>query len=301
MNRRHFVKKLGLTTLTGLSLSAGTLLGQEKFQRVGGEKIKLSLNAYSFNGYLRDGRMDLDGLLEYCAKLNFDAVDPTGYYFPGYPEVPSDDYIAHIRRKAFILGLDISGTGVRQDFSNPDPSVREEGIAHVKEWVTVASKLGAPVIRVFAGRDIPEGYTREEMNGWVTEALKECVETGKKHGVMIGVQNHDDYLLTSDHILQILRMVDSDWLGIILDVGSFTVNEPYSEIAKIAPYAVSWQIKENLGYDDRTVKTDLKKIAKILSDVEYRGYIPIETLGGDPMKKVPRFLNEVREAVGVPV
>ncbi|MBD3275999.1 MAG: TIM barrel protein [Candidatus Marinimicrobia bacterium] len=301
MNRRAFLKTAGMLSASALVIrhDNSVLLAQDKVSRVGGEKIKLSLNAYSFNSYLRDGKMDLDELFEYCAKLNFDAVDPTGYYFPGYPDVPPDDYIAHIRRKAFVLGLDISGTGVRQNFSDPDPAVRKEGVEHVKEWVEVASKLGAPVIRVFAGRDIPEGYSREEMNGWVAEALRQCVEAGKKHGVMIGVQNHDDYLLTSDHILQILRLVDSEWLGIILDVGSFTVNDPYQEIARIAPYAVSWQIKENLGYDDRTVKTDLSKIAQILHDVEYRGYIPIETLGGDPMEKVPGFLKEVREAVGV--
>jgi len=161
----------------------------------------------------------------------------------------------------------------------------------------VASKLGAPVIRVFAGRGLPEGYSWEQAAEWSIAALKKCAAYGEQHGVMVAIQNHDDFIKTADQVKYLLGKVNSDWLGLILDVGSFTTNDPYEEIATVAPYAVSWQIKENLGYDDRVVKTDLRKIVQILRDVKYRGYIPIETLGGDPREKVPQFLQQVREAL----
>lgn len=74
-------------------------------------KLKTSLNAYSFNIPLSDGSMNLDELLEYSAENGFDGVDITAYYFPVYPEVPSDEYLCHIKKKAFLLGLEISGTG----------------------------------------------------------------------------------------------------------------------------------------------------------------------------------------------
>jgi hypothetical protein len=54
--------------------------------------------------------MNLDALLEFCSGTIIQAVDLTGYYFPGYPAVPSDEYIYHIKQKAFRLGLGISGT-----------------------------------------------------------------------------------------------------------------------------------------------------------------------------------------------
>lgn len=296
MSRRNFIKKS--------ALALGACLPWQKLQhpspdtsRRKNKSIKISLNAYSFNHYLQSGEMTLEELLTYCSDLHFDALDPTGYYFPDYPDVPGDEYIYKIKRKAFVHGVEISGTGIRNNFTDPDPARRRADLRHIKEWVQVASKLGAPVIRVFAGRGIPEGYSRNEINGWIVEALKECVEYGEAHGVMIGVQNHNDYLKNADHVLEIIESVDSDWLGIILDVGSFSTENPYEDIARVAPHAVSWQIKENLGYRDRTVRTDLTKIVKILEDVGYRGYIPIETLGGDPKKKVPRFLEEVREAL----
>lgn len=299
MSRRKFLQRAMLTSagIAGLGAGVTSVAAQEKIHRVGGPKLKTSLNAYSFNRYLSSGDMTLDDLLEFCAKLNFDALDPTGYYFPGYPEVPKDEYIYHIKRKAFLLGLDISGTGVRQDFTDPDAASREADVEHVRRWIEVASKLGAPVIRVFAGRGLPEGYSWDQAAEWSVAALKQCAGYGEQHGVIVAIQNHDDFIKTADQVRYLLKQVDSDWLGLILDVGSFTTNDPYEEIAAVAPYAVSWQLKENLGYDDRTVRTDLRKIVKILRDVDYRGYIPIETLGGDPREKVPWFLQQVRDAL----
>ncbi|MDD4192068.1 MAG: alpha/beta fold hydrolase, partial [Mangrovibacterium sp.] len=137
-------------------------------------KLKTSLNAYSFNSPLMQGEMKLDDLLEYCAANQFDAVDLTAYYFPGYPQVPSDAYLYHIKQKAFRLGLEISGTGVRNDFTDPDPAIRRAGVELVKDWILAAEKLGAPVIRVFSGRADPEGPNRPGILEYLIADLKEC-------------------------------------------------------------------------------------------------------------------------------
>ena len=63
-------------------------------------------------------------VLDFCAEYNFDAIDPTGYYFPNHPTVPTDDYIRKFKKRAFQLGLDISGTGIKNDFTVPDESAR---------------------------------------------------------------------------------------------------------------------------------------------------------------------------------
>ena len=83
-------------------------------------RLKTSLNAFSFNVPLIKGEMDIVNMIEYCAENQIDAVDITGYYFPEYPKVPNDDYIYAVKRKAFQLGVGISGIGVRTDFTNPD-------------------------------------------------------------------------------------------------------------------------------------------------------------------------------------
>ena len=271
---------------------------QAPIKRIDGARLKLSCNLYSFNEPLSNGEMTLDQALEFCAQAGFDAVDPTAYYFPGYPKVPGNDYLFRIKRKAFLLGLDISGTGVRNDFTEPDGSLWKSDIELVTQWLECAARLGAPLLRVFSGKAVPVGPVREQALDRVVTALKACASNGARLGIMIALQNHADFIQNADQMIQILQLVDSDWLGIHLDIGSFPTADPYQDIARCAPYAVTWQIKERISVGKGEEKTDLRKIIGILRQCGYRGYLPLETLGnGDPRIKVPRFLEEVRSAL----
>jgi sugar phosphate isomerase/epimerase len=261
-------------------------------------KLKTSLNAYSFNAPLTDKSMNLDDLLDFCAVQNFDGVDLTGYYFPNYPQVPSDEYIYHIKRKAHLLGLEITGTGIRNDYTNPDPEKRKADVQMIKQWIEVASKLGAPVIRVFSGVIRPKEYTWDQIATWMVKDIRECVEYGQKHGVIVAIQNHNDFIQTADDVIKIMKMVNMEWFGLILDIGSYHQGDPYTQIAQTVQYAVNWQVKENIFVDGVEVKTDLKRLFKIIKESGYRGSLPIETLGkGNPKEKVSKFLKEVQQAL----
>jgi len=133
----------------------------------------------------------------------------------------------------------------------------------------------------------------------MAEDLRECVECGKEYGVIVGVQNHGGMLKSADEVLKILEMVDSEWIGVIVDTGYFLTQDPYEDIRRVIPHAVNWQIKEKLFGKESDVYTDLNKLVRIIREGGYRGYIPIETLSiagtkYDPRVEVPRFLKEVR-------
>ena len=314
LNRRDFLRRAGLPAVgaaLGLGLGNGgaTAHAQTPIKRAGGARLKTSLNAYSFNKALNDyltGRgkgVTLFDLLDYCAEQNFDALDPTGYFFPGYPKVPTDKYVNDFKRRAFVLGLDISGTGVRNNFATPDKAKRAADVKHVKEWVEVAARLGAPVLRVFAGAE-PKDHTWDQVAEWLVDDLKQCVEYAQKYGVLLGIQNHWDYLKTSEQVLKIVKRVDSEWFGVIVDTGYFLAGDPYKEIAAVAPYAVNWQVKEKVDGQEMKVKTDVKKVVRIARRAGYRGYLPIETLskksgapGYDPRARAAALLKELREAI----
>jgi sugar phosphate isomerase/epimerase len=115
---------------------------------------------------------------------------------------------------------------------------------------------------------------------------------------MIAFQNHDELLKTADEVLALRERVGSPWFGLNVDVGSLRTADPYEEIARLAPYACTWQIKEKLYRRGVEEKTDVRRVFGILREAGYRGYAPIETLGpGDPREKVRRFIGEVREAL----
>jgi sugar phosphate isomerase/epimerase len=297
---------------------SASLYAQKPIARKGGSYVRTSLNAYSFNTLLNTemkspGKgMTMFQLLDFAAKNNFDAIDLTGYFFPDYPAVPSDEYINSVKRRAFQLGLDISGTGVKNDFATPDAAKRAADVKLVKAWIDVAAKLGAPVIRVFAG-EIPAGYEnrRAEIAQYMAASLRECAVYGKEKGVLVGVQNHGDFLQTAEQCIEIVKLVNSDWFGLIVDTGKFLTADPYVDIEKVMPYAVNFQIKESPFGPRGTVKTDLKRLMKIVHNSGFRGYLPIETLEikgeprpvpdipYDPYKVVPQFIKDVKAAIRI--
>jgi sugar phosphate isomerase/epimerase len=316
-SRREFLERVALLPLgvTAANVWPQSTLaaGDSILMRKLGPKLKLSLNAWSYyvqlNQHLKGqrGGMSLFDLLEECARLDFDAVDPTGYFFPGYPEVPDRKFLHQFKRRAFDLGLSLSGTGIRNDFAAPDKAKRDADVALAKRWIESAAEIGAPVLRVFSGAH-PAGHSWDEAAGWIAEALAGCAEHGAKYGVIIGVQNHGDMLSSAAEVLKLLGMVKSDWLGVIVDTGKFLTPDPYADIAKVAPHAVNWQVKDLLD-DRKGGPIDMIKLVGIIRGVNYRGYVPIETLptleeeknkgGYDAYARVPELLNKLRTAVNV--
>ena len=153
MTRRHFLQRTAV--LSAVVASPAVAVAREPIKRAGGTRLKIALNAYSFSKLLNDsvkgrgGGLSLFDLVEFCAKHNLDGLDPTGYFFPGYPDRPPDAFVNELKRRAFESGIGLSGTGVRNNFTTADQAVRDASVKHIKEWVEVAARLGAPVLRVF--------------------------------------------------------------------------------------------------------------------------------------------------------
>lgn len=318
LSRRRF---LATSTLLPFAAAAGssaslTRAAYVPIPRVGGSHLRTSVNVYSFlellNANARDKTkgIDLFGACDFCAKLGVDAVDLTGYFFPGYPKAPADAYLVSLKRHAFNLGLGISGTGVRNDFTAADPATRAEGIARLKTWIEVAAKIGAPTVRAFADSQPPfknwrqaaKDAPRETVEAYLADALRECAEHGRKFGVIVAVQNHGDFINSGAEHLSLLKRVDHEWCAALVDTGKYLTADPYADIAMVAPYAVNWQIKETTRSEADSPKTDLLKLVTIIRRSGYRGYVPLETLsmrrpGYDSFVEVKKLLAEFRTAL----
>ncbi len=277
-------------------------------KKKGSGKIIPSLNAYSFSNLLdardpmnKEQVYTLFNLLDWCAVNKIPALDPTAYFFPTYPEVPSDEYLQKFKNYAAKMGVVISGTGIRNDFASPDSLIRAEGVHRAKNWIVAASKMGAPVIRVFAGA-VPKDVEWEVAAGWMIECYKELAEYGAQYGVKIGVQNHGDMLQTADQCIYVLKKVNSKWVGLIVDTGNFKTEDPYNDIAAVVPYAINWQVKESTLGLGSEIPIDYKRLVQIIKDGGYTGYVPVETLtvrgkSYDPFALVPGMIEELRKAI----
>ena len=293
MQRRQFLYMTSAFPWAKTALAAGAHedLTQKDSDRI---PISLCLNAYSFNNMLRDGEMSLEQLFRFAEDTGFQGVDLTAYYIEGYPDVPADEVLYNIKRMAFRLGLALTGTGVRNNFTLADPEQRKQEKQLVKNWVIAAAKLGIPHVRIFDGTAKPQGYSRKQITDWLIDDMKECTAFGRRHGVMICYQNHNNFTTNAAQAIEIVERVDSKWFGLMLDTGSLPEGDAYEEIEKLIPYAVTWQVKELIQTAGAKVRTDFPKLMQIVRRSGYRGYLPLETLGpGDPFQKVRALYREV--------
>lgn len=293
--RRNIIRSLALAPLI-LNMRNLIAAPSINISRPKQTRLQYSVNAYSFNKQLKNSEMTFFDMMEFAAEIGLDAVDITGYYFSSYPETPHKEELFLLKRKALELGLDIAWTGIRTDFVNPDTASRKRDVALVKEWLTASSSLGASIMRIFSGGHTYVEHTKDEVKEWLVEELKICAQYGEETGVIVGLQNHNDFLFRSDEIIDILKRVNSEWLGLILDIGSLHAEDPYKEIEKLAPYGTYWFIKQHVAPNGIKMDVDMKKLAKIVKKQNYQGYISFESLSkdGDPKKIVDSMFSAFR-------
>ncbi|QDU26811.1 L-ribulose-5-phosphate 3-epimerase UlaE [Anatilimnocola aggregata] len=301
-SRRQF---LSAAALGAVSCAAATSLSQpataiEPIPRNGQSKFKFSLAAYSYRSLLQKGKdgteptATLTDFINDCAKLGCDGTELTSYYFP---KAVTHDYLRSLRRQCFRLGLDVSGTAIGNDFGFPPGEERTKQIALTKQWIDFAEILGAPVIRIFAGH-VKKDSTPAATHSLMVSGIEECCEYAGQHGVHLALENHGGPTATADGLLQFVRDVNSPWFGVNVDSGNFHSDDPYRELEQIAPYALNMQVKVVMtGPDKKKVPADYKRLAKIMRDANYRGYVVLEyEEAGNVREECAKHFQEMKAA-----
>ena len=294
-SRRRFCREIALAgALAPLSSFA---IGPIK--RTGSPRLKLSLAAYSFRKQLTakpgtPGAMDMMGFIDWCATQDLDGFEPTSYFFP--KEI-TPGYLAQMKRKAHLHGLDVSSGAIRNVFTLPDGPELDKWHTHVDTWVDHYAAIGCPIIRVFAGK-APKGIPEEEaIDNAVRNLSKACKRAGEK-GIILALENHD-FLMDSRRLQAIVKRVDSPWFAVNLDSGNFIDKDGYEAFERTAPYAATVQLKVELRDESgKKVPADMNRLIGILKKANYRGYVVLEyEANEDPFTAIPRHLKELRELI----
>ena len=308
VNRRDFLHQ-SLAGLSAIGIAAPLMGGHslcaaEPVLRNGKSHMKLSLAAYSFSRVLTTrgtpeqlagAKFTLEKFIDFCAEQNLDGTELTAYYFP--KEI-TRDYLLSLKERTFRLGLDISGTAIGNDFCLAEGEARERNLQMCREWIDHSATLGAPVIRIFAG-NIPAGDTEETARERCIEGINRSLEYAASKGVCLALENHGGITATSEQLLIIVRGVKpSPWFGVNFDGGNFRTEDPYGDLAKIAPYTINAQIKVDLYPGGKKEFADLARVVKILKEAHYRGFLVLEyEAEADPFVAIPGHLAKLRELI----
>lgn len=296
ITRRDFLKA-GVATSAAATLTTAACTAEAATGTQHG--LKSSLAAYSFRDYLpqngKPGKIDLHQLFDLTAKTyGLSAIEPTSYYF----SAEDPEYLYSMRAHAHKLGLDISGTAIRNDFCHIEENVRNESIAHVKKWVDHSVKIGAPAIRIFAGNNHAK-VNEQQARDWAVDCMKECCDYAGDNGTYLALENHGYLTGTSVELNDFLDRVKHPWLGINLDTGNFT-EDPYGNIERMVPHSVNVQLKTEViaANGQGREEADIPRIVQLLSKGGYRGYIALEYEGKpDPYEAVPGYLEKLNQAI----
>ena len=296
LSRRAFLAQSALSTLAASTALARPI---DPIGRKRPSHFKLSLAAYSFRQELdfKVKKMDMFGFLDYAADLGLDGAEPTSYWFP--PDADSA-YFHRLKQHAFVLGLDISGTAIANDFCLPPGPRRDEDLAKVKSWIDRAAELDAPVIRVFGGT-VPRGESEDVTVARVIEGFEAVLPHAAEKGVALAIENHGGITLRPETLLKIVRGVRAPegTFGVNLDTGNFHGEDPYADLAQLAPYAINVQVKTEISRQGKKKEdADLAKFIQILRDAKYSGYVVLEYEASEPARQaVPRHLKTLRSLI----
>lgn len=276
----------------------------EPIVRPGAPLLKLSLAGYSFNRLMvkrgtpediANAEMSIEKFIDYCAAQGLGATELTGYYFP---KDITPEYLLSVRAQTHRLGLSISGTAIGNDFCLPEGEARQKQLAECREWIDYAAIMGAPAIRIFAGK-VPKGDTEEAAIERCAAGINECLKYAATKGVFLALENHGGITATPEQMMKIISRVDtSPWFGVNFDSGNFQTEDPYGDLAKIAPYAVNAQIKAAVAPGGKKQSADFERIVKILKDAGYRGFVALEYEESEsPFEAIPKLLDQLRPLV----
>jgi L-ribulose-5-phosphate 3-epimerase len=282
--------------------------------------MRLGVSTYSY-WHFRGDRYPIEKVMERAAELGLAGVEIL------HRQMESEElsYLMRLKRTAFSLGLDIYCLAIHQDFVQPNAEERQRHIDHTKHCLQLAHELGIPAIRLNSGRwktvasfdelmqrggiEPPiEGYTESDAFGWVISAIEACLPAAERYGVVLALENHWGLTATARGTLKIVSAINSDWLKVCLDTGNLlryedgqVIWEPdYEGMVSLAPHAVLVHAKTYFGGGEwYTLDIDYNRVAQILRQADFRGYISLEYEGKeDPHTGVPKSVAMLREAFG---
>lgn len=304
---------------SSIGLGGGLIAGnafpasaKEKIETVSaksGKPVKFAISSYSF-WHFTDEKVPIEVVIDAAAELGVGGVDVL------HRQMESEDstYLNKLKRYAWKNGVDLINLSIHQDFVDPDPQKRQEAIEHTKQCIELAYKMGIPAIRLNSGRwgtvesfdklmelrgqEPPiEGYTEDDAFEWCIDSIEKCIPFAEEHGVVMALENHWGISSTPEGLLRIVNAVDSPWLGILMDTGNF-LEDPYDDLEQIAPQTMLVSAKTYYGGGEwYSLDLDYRRIAQILQDVNYNGYITLEFEGKeDAHTAVPKSIKRLRKA-----
>ena len=108
---------------------------------------RIAVSTYSYWQFRNKELRSIETCIDLAAEQGFDGVE----ILHRQMERENNDYLQRIKRRAFLLGLDLCGFSTHQTFLSPNKEIRQKNIDHTIRCIELAYALGIPTMRVNTG------------------------------------------------------------------------------------------------------------------------------------------------------
>ncbi len=320
LSRRDFLNTTGILGATALATGGVSTSVLAEAPKKPAPRIQLGVCTYSY-WHLEGPKVPIATVMDKAAALGVAGVD----ILHRQMELPEREpltaehrvYLRQLKRHGFHCGVAPVCLSTHQTFLNPDPAVVTANVEHTEKCIEICYEMGIPSMRINTGRwgttedfdqlmkdrgiePILPGHTEEEGFKWVIDGISRCLAKAEQCGVVLALENHWGLARTPEGQLRILNSIPSPWLGALMDTGNFLEN-PYDQLKLIAPKTVYVQAKTYPGGGVwYTLDLDYDRIARILADANYTGWISLEMEGKeDADKAVAQSIEMLRRKFGI--
>jgi len=283
--------------------------------------IKIAISSYSFHrfggGPEGNDPLTVEHMIDRCADLGADGIEVHWEHLvrdgKATPEAARE-----LHQFAALRGITPVTVAASHNPVQTTPERRFEELDKLKGVIDVASAMGAPFVRALGGRwnttksfgelwnnlgeePAADGYTLDQSYEWAIEALKSGAEYAGERGVTLVLENHWGLTGTAAGTARIHDGVNSPWLKYVLDTGNFfQMPDPYAEMENFFPDLAILHAKVYLGgwlIQEPTPDIDYARIAAMLREIDYTGYVSIEFEGkAHPNEGIPDGILVIRTA-----
>lgn len=255
--------------------------------------MKVGIDSYCYHRFFGevypkqqppDMGLSFEDFLTHTETLGIDGVSLESCFIPRLDA----GYLQYIKGRLDAAGMDRVYAWGHPDGLEGGSNQRafEDMLMHLK----YARQIGANVMRVVGSSLRFRFEPHQPQLERLTKMFSEAVRVAAGYGIKLAIENHIDY--NSDEILQLIRDVDSPYLGVNFDSGNFlrVLDDPITAMQKLAPYVLATHIKDLLPVRDvpanewyffSCVPTgkgliDNAALARILKQHNYQGFLAVE-------------------------
>lgn len=232
---------------------------------------------------------DVFTALDMASQAGFAGVEIWGKP-PHVPEGVDEDHLRRVRDRARSNGLAIPIFG---SYVNPSWPEFEEKSA---DAIRIAQRLGARIIRVWAGNKNP-GDADEALWGHVATSLRAFALRAEYEGLTLAIEMHADTVcLTPEGAARLLEMVNAPNLKLNYQVADFAEPNVEHDLALIGNKVVMVHAQNfkpsccEPGTMKRTLvqcgNVDYDKVLSLLAGHGFDGYVEVEFLKGENESEV---------------